>query len=127
MAMAGGLMLAMPAHAANFADQVARQLRNQGYREVVVATTLLGRARITGTRHGGTREIILNPKTGEILRDLWVAADGSSGGISIVDDGGSGNGGDDDDGTEEDDDDGDHSGSGGGDDDDDDEDGEVDD
>jgi len=112
LAMAGGLAAATPALASEYADGVVRQLRQQGYVSISVATTLLGRTRITATRRGGTREIILNPKTGEILRDLWVAADGSVGGIGIIGDdaeGGNGRGGDTDDDDDED-----NSGSGGG-------------
>ncbi|MFN4154743.1 MAG: hypothetical protein ACK4HF_08820 [Paracoccaceae bacterium] len=92
LTMAVGLAAAFPALAAGFSDQVVRQLRRQGYRNIVVARTLLGRTRITATRGGGAREIILNPKTGEILRDLWIAADGRSGGAGLVDGRGGGEG-----------------------------------
>lgn len=93
LTMAGGLVAALPAFASGFSDKVVRQLRRQGYRDIVVARTLLGRTRITATRGGGLREVVLNPKTGEILRDLWIAADGRSGGADLVDDRGGGGGG----------------------------------
>jgi hypothetical protein len=41
-----------------------------------VEKTWFGRNRITGTRDCGSREIIVNPKTGEILRDFWLNARG---------------------------------------------------
>lgn len=91
--------------AETFADQVVRQLVAQGYGNIQVEATLLGRLRIKGSNGQGLREIILNPKTGEILRDMWLDADGnpilaqlpSSGQGSGGDDSsGSGSGGDDD-------------------------------
>lgn len=65
-----------PAHA-DPVEAVVNQLRQQGYRDVQVNRTLLGRARITGTRRGGLREIVLDPRTGEILRDLETFANGA--------------------------------------------------
>lgn len=52
-------------------DRVTQQLAKQGYSEIVISRTWLGRIRIEA--YGGTasREIILNPRTGEILRDYW--------------------------------------------------------
>lgn len=63
--------------AETFADQVVRQLVAQGYGNIQVEATLLGRLRIKGTNGQGLREIILNPKTGEILRDMWLDANGN--------------------------------------------------
>lgn len=60
-----------------FSDSVVSQLRQQGYDRISVERTLLGRTQIVGSGNGGRREIILNPRTGEILRDLWL--DGGSG------------------------------------------------
>ena len=68
------------ASASTFADEIVRQLQGDGYSEIVIETTWLGRVRITAVIDGGAREIILNPSTGEILRDLWIAS--SSGTIS---------------------------------------------
>ena len=72
----GGLMAAWPAFAQNLAEDIARQMRQQGFLDVGIERTWLGRTRITGTRDGGSREIIANPNTGEILRDLWLDAQG---------------------------------------------------
>lgn len=103
--------------AAGFADQIVAQLRKQGFGNIVVERTWLGRTRILAERSDARREIILNPSTGEILRDLWLSKSGAPvQGARISDD-------DDDDGE-------DNSGPGGGgdsDDDDDDDDDELDD
>lgn len=72
----GGLMAAWPAFAQDLAEDIARQMRQQGFLDVGIERTWLGRTRITGTRDGGSREIIANPNTGEILRDLWLDARG---------------------------------------------------
>ncbi len=68
------------AMAASFEDSVVDQLRAQGYSEISVSRTLLGRAQIIATSAGEWREIILNPRTGEILRDYSqrTEADGSA-------------------------------------------------
>lgn len=117
----GAVFIASAAHADSFQRSVVAQLRSQGYREINVETTMLGRVRIVGAKGGGTREIILNPRTGEILRDIVLAADGlvvpeiaggdNSGKGSSEDDGSDDNSGDDgsgddgsgDDGSEDDD------------------------
>jgi|GEM_PF-1492657 len=72
----GGLLAASPAVARSLAESIARQLTQQGFGDVQVEDTWLGRARITGTRGGEAREIVVNPKTGEVLRDLWLNSEG---------------------------------------------------
>ena len=104
------------AQAKDFASSVIDQLRAQGYGSVEQERTLLGRVRITATRSDGQREIIINPKTGEILRDLWTPAKGGVAAVKIIgddsgrtdDDNDSSHGGDDSDGDD------DHDGDGGG-------------
>lgn len=49
--------------------QVLGALRSQGYREIWFERTLLNRVRITAERRGYDREIVVDPGTGEILRD----------------------------------------------------------
>ena len=72
-------MLATPALAADrAAESVMRQLRKLGYEDVGSARTLLGRTRITARRGSERREIVLDPRSGEILRDL------STGGVSVL-------------------------------------------
>lgn len=71
-----GLMaaLALPgaARADSPVDDILARLRRQGFGSIRVERTLLGRTRILAARDGSLREIVLNPRTGEILRDLWV-------------------------------------------------------
>jgi len=74
--LAGAMVLCSPAHARALAEDIAAQLRSQGFSAVTIQRTLLGREQITGARNGGSREIIVNPNTGEILRDLWLNSDG---------------------------------------------------
>jgi hypothetical protein len=114
--LAGAAIAASPALAQDFVDDIIGQLKKQGFRSVVTERTLLGRVRILAERKDGQREIIVNPRTGEILRDLWTAFAGGKSTVDIVrdgsDDGDGGHGGGDDD--EDEDEDEDHSGHGGG-------------
>ncbi|MBS8229206.1 hypothetical protein [Vannielia litorea] len=124
-----------PAAAATVTEQIVAQLSEQGFKRIRVSRTLLGRARITASSRDYTREIVVNPATGEILRDyIRPVRRGSGDGPKapqIVDpyegdddEGGGGNSGpggggydddDDDDDDDEDDDEGDDGESGGGD------------
>ena len=69
---------ATQAFSASFADAIVAQLTTQGFTKISVETTWLGRVQILAQRSDGQREIILNPRTGEILRDLWTAAQGQT-------------------------------------------------
>lgn len=124
-AMGVQMLTALPALSQTFVEQVITQLRAQGFQSIEVERTLLGRTRIAAHRTDGSREIVLNPNTGEILRDLWTSTSGrTSGRINIGsaagEDSNSGPGGDDDNDNSGH---GSGGGSGGGDDDDDDGDG----
>ncbi len=44
-------------------------LRDGGYHEIWFERTLLNRVRIVATRNGEHREIVVDPRTGELLRD----------------------------------------------------------
>lgn len=118
-----------PGLAQGYADTLLAELRREGYRDIVVSRTLLGRLRVQAARNGRVREIVLNPNTGEILRDLWLVESGDdtgggksrgSGRSGGSDDGGSdgggsgGSGGGSDDGGGDDDGSDDHGGSGSG-------------
>lgn len=72
-ALVGGMAAAGMAEARDRSDDIVRELKRKGYRVTEVSRTFLGRVRILATRDGGRREIIVNPVTGEILRDLWIA------------------------------------------------------
>lgn len=78
-------LIAGAAFAAGYADAVVAQLTRQGFFNIAVDTTWLGRVRIVADRGDGKREIILNPRTGEILRDSWQAS-GAAGATPIIDD-----------------------------------------
>ncbi len=71
------LMTPVSVRAASLDEQVAEQLRIYGYTDVEISHTLLGRLRVVGHDGDREREIIVNPRTGEILRDY--TSGGSSG------------------------------------------------
>lgn len=76
-------------------ERIREQLARQGYERIDVERTLLGRVRIMADGPKARREIIVDPRTGEILRDLWQVldpGDGMTGGDPLLDgdDGGSG-------------------------------------
>lgn len=102
-ALAAALVQAGPGLAADdYVTEIVRQLERQGYDTVTVSRTLLGRVKIVATGRRGRREIIVNPSTGEILRDLREREGRDSGILGDDDD-------DDDDGIDDDEDD-DHGG-----------------
>lgn len=72
------LAAAGPAFALSYAEDVVKQLTKLGFLEIHVETTLLGRVRIVAERSDGMREIVLNPRTGEILRDVWTPSAGGA-------------------------------------------------
>lgn len=75
-----GLCLASPVLADGRVDAITRQLTDQGFGEIKVSKTFLGRVRVEALRDGREREIIFNPRTGEILRDYWdIDASGTGG------------------------------------------------
>ena len=73
---------ATAAHA-SVEDKVAARLRREGYRIVQRKRTWLGRVRFIAVRSREERELVLDPSSGEILRDysttVSVASDGPSG------------------------------------------------
>lgn len=83
--------LAAPAFAETIQDRAVRELVNQGFDSITMQRTLLGRVRIIGVAPGLRREIVVNLRTGEVLRDYTqrVAADNGSADIAESEDGGS--------------------------------------
>jgi uncharacterized membrane protein YgcG len=75
-----GQLLASPIQ-----DFLLKELRAQGYTEFTVSTTWLGRLRILAISPKYRREIIANPRTGEILRDYWVLIGEGAGSSDILD------------------------------------------
>lgn len=92
--LAGAMTLSATAEAMAQSAQasVLRQLRAQGYRNIVVTRTLLGRLRFVAERNGVRREIILNPQNGAILRDYSQVIGGEGPGPIIAGGGGAGGG-----------------------------------
>ena len=67
---------AMAQVAANpFVDQLLADLQAQGYDEIEVKRSWLGRIIIEAESGDREREIVLNPHTGEILRDIFEYED----------------------------------------------------
>ena len=109
------LLIAPPAaaDAKSVRDFYVRELREDGYSEIRITKTWLGRMRIVAMKPGSRREIVVNPVTGLILRDYirTSEADGeevsgtgqTGGGGSSGGGGGSGNDDDDDDDDDNDD------------------------
>ena len=96
--------------------RIISQLQSEGYVRFEVTRTWLGRLRIAAEGPGIEREIIVNPNTGEILRDYWEVDDDNQGGGLLSSSGSpspqsgggqesGGSGGDDDDEEDDDDDD----------------------
>lgn len=75
LGVAGLAFVALPAHAEDYAGQITAQLRAQGYTDISVRRTLLGRMQILAQSAHQRREIIIDPRTGEILRDLSLLLD----------------------------------------------------
>lgn len=65
-----------PATAQSMQEVIVKQLVDQGFTRISINTTFLGRVRIVATSAARSREIIFNPRTGEILRDYWDDLDG---------------------------------------------------
>ena len=79
----GALMvgvLATSGRAETVDQAIVAELHQQGYTSVKVSKTWLGRIFISANLDGGYREIVINPQTGEILRDY------SRGAVQMVDD-----------------------------------------
>ncbi len=77
-------LFAAPARAESVADQVVQQLKSQGYGKIEISRTLLGRIRIVATRSDFRREIVIDRRTGEVLRDLLQPLPGRRNGKNSV-------------------------------------------
>ncbi len=71
--------------ASELEDFLVRELKIQGFSNITVSRTWLGRVRIVATSDRFKREIIANPRTGEILRDYWSKIANGSGSVDILD------------------------------------------
>lgn len=78
-------LLPVGAAADGLRDQVIAKLVADGYSEITVSRTLLGRLRFVGRSEDGTREIVVQPVSGAVLRDhvdddgAYVSGSDSSG------------------------------------------------
>ncbi len=81
------------AMAASFAEDIVAQLTKLGFSNITTETTWLGRIKILASRSDGVREIILNPRTGEILRDAWMPLNEGAPRRTVLDDVGTDDGG----------------------------------
>jgi hypothetical protein len=66
-------MLAVPAAAQDIRGEIEAALVAQGYEIVQIGRTWLGRLRVVAQNDEIRREIVVNPTTGEVLRDYSVS------------------------------------------------------
>jgi hypothetical protein len=94
LALASALVmgLAGPVQAKSLSERVERALKREGWRDIEVSRTLLGRTRVTARRGEVRREIILNTRNGEVLRDVMVHDRHGVGSVFDEDDNGQGRG-----------------------------------
>lgn len=76
IAAAAFTLLSTTAARADYVEDVVEWLTAQGYSNIQVTRTLLGRVKIVAAKGSGYREMICNPRTGEILRDIWIDGNG---------------------------------------------------
>jgi hypothetical protein len=67
-----GAVLAAGAAAADPVEDITEEIRAQGFKIVRVQRTWLGRVRIIGQNASFRREVVIDPTTGEIRRDLLI-------------------------------------------------------
>lgn len=77
LVMVGAAAIATPA-LADHEDDIIERLTEEGYDRIDVTRTLLGRVRIVAFKGRLQRELVLNPRTGEILRDIVTTRDDGS-------------------------------------------------
>lgn len=70
LALGLNLALSAPAAAQSLQDWLVAQLKAQGYQNIAVSRTFLGRLRVVGHLGDMHREVVVNPRTGEVLRDV---------------------------------------------------------
>lgn len=56
-------------------DDIVERLVEAGFGQIEITRTLLGRVRIVATKGNVRRELVINPRTGEILRDVTIIAE----------------------------------------------------
>ena len=69
--LAAAVLSSGPVFATTIKDEFVAQLHKQGFKNLSITLTWLGRTRITGSNGKFQRELIFNSTSGEILRDYW--------------------------------------------------------
>lgn len=64
------VLTALPVLAETTTDSVIDALRREGYAQIEVSRTWLGRTRVVAENGREAREIVINSHSGEILRDV---------------------------------------------------------
>jgi len=60
------------------AQEIAATLGARGYTRIEISRTLLGRLMFTATARDHVRELVVHPRTGEILRDVIITRSGNA-------------------------------------------------
>lgn len=68
--LALSLALAALAARAETQAEIVAQMQAEGYRSIEVSTTWLRRVRIVAEGGAGLREVVIDPRNGEVLRDF---------------------------------------------------------
>ncbi|MEL6690202.1 MAG: hypothetical protein AAFP28_07775 [Pseudomonadota bacterium] len=75
----------MPVAAQSIQDQVVTQLSNQGFAQVEMNRTLLGRLRFVAESDRYRRELVIHPSTGAVLFDRLTDLEGDDGPVVRLD------------------------------------------
>ena len=70
----GGALWAAPVARAETPEEIVAQMQAEGLRSIEVSTTWLRRIRIVGEGQSGAREVVIDPRNGEVLRDFTAPA-----------------------------------------------------
>jgi hypothetical protein len=84
--LASVLLAPGAAYADDIRDIVIDQLTQAGFTEIRVIRTWLGRLRFEAVGDEFSREIVVNPNTGEVLRDIWRKVGSDDMGRGLFDD-----------------------------------------
>ena len=71
------ISMPVPAQARDVVTAWVKQLSLDGYEDISIQRTWLGRTRIFAEKGELEREIVINPRTGEVLRDYSRHEDGT--------------------------------------------------
>lgn len=69
LAMTAAMQTAALAQYGSNISRLVNELRSQGYRNVQVERTMMGRYKVEAKKGSSSREIIIDPNTGHIFRD----------------------------------------------------------